>query len=42
MNVHEPLKKSWSFERSEGDTMTVHFKYEKVGNLYCVWCSGSH
>jgi hypothetical protein len=26
MNVHEPLKKSWSFERIEDGTVTVHFK----------------
>ncbi|CAK8532571.1 unnamed protein product [Lathyrus sativus] len=37
INIQEPLKKSWSFDRLEGEHVHVFFKYEKLG-IFCFLC----
>ena len=37
MNIMEPLRPSWEFEREDAEPVTVVFKYEKLGN-FCYIC----
>ena len=37
INVLEPLKQSWVFEREGAEAVTVDFKYERLGN-FCYVC----